>query len=60
MEADGNTFTAADRARARQVLAEALDEMDDSCTLDAMFAPHAEILRLALTDSRVTAALEGR
>ena len=58
--ADGTLFTDADRARARQVLTECLDEMRDSYTLDSMFGPHAEILRIALTDARVTNGLADR
>jgi hypothetical protein len=44
---DRQEFTPADRARVSEVLAAALDEMSDSYCLADMFAPHAQILRIA-------------
>jgi hypothetical protein len=53
-------FTEADRVRAQQVLNDVLDEMSDCFTLAGMFGPNADILRMVLTDQRITDALEDR
>lgn len=50
-------FTEAQRVRAQQVLGYVMDEMCDSFTLDGMFGPHADILRIVLGDARITEAL---
>jgi hypothetical protein len=49
-------LTDADRARVRAVLADLLSEMEDSWSLEAMFAPYADIVRLVLTDRRMDGA----
>jgi hypothetical protein len=48
-------FTPGQRDRAREVMGRVLDEMGMGYTLAAMTGPYADILRIALTDSRLAA-----
>jgi hypothetical protein len=51
-------LTPEDRERVRNVFVMALDEMDDSFSLEDMFAPFGELVATVLRDSRITAHLE--
>lgn len=58
-EREGETvFTMNDRARVLFVFERVVDEMTDSRTLGNMFAPYANIVRIALTDEQITRQLE--
>ncbi len=47
-------FSPTDRLRVSAVLSAVLDEMNDSHSPRAMFAPYAEIVRMVLADERIT------
>jgi hypothetical protein len=56
-QAGDREFTFADRQCVAEVLRRLLDEMNDSYSTVAMFAPHAEIVVMILTDQRISDAL---